>query len=332
MPDRIERSVLSISWIPSEAVTGLPKVPFELGITHYDDPPPDVVEDLEGLFAAGAFRFANRLRAWVDVADGRVVDAGHTGGSYVSSTHVRLAGLNVNFMPTEFPLIQPPPEVSATSARFEQTAGGRPGVPSPRRVTGGAFMKWAGPNVWTTLALTINADGSHDYALAGASGFPRHWVYDDAGRLVQKSGVIDFEAWYRTTYGSHSPWGDEHSEALAVAAETALERQLSTTIMRAGARPAMREVPAGETLLEQGAPGAELFLLLDGVLSVEVDGVEVAQLGPGAVLGERAVLEGGSRTSTIRAVTRAKVAVATAANIDREALAALAAGHHREDR
>ncbi len=37
---RIESSVTSVSWIPSEAIEGLPKLPFELGIGHYDEPPP----------------------------------------------------------------------------------------------------------------------------------------------------------------------------------------------------------------------------------------------------------------------------------------------------
>src|ERR687884_371512 len=41
---RIEKSVTAISWIPSEAIEGLPKVPFELGIGHYDEPPPDRLE------------------------------------------------------------------------------------------------------------------------------------------------------------------------------------------------------------------------------------------------------------------------------------------------
>ena len=37
---RFDLSVTAISWIPSEAIEGLSKVPFELGITHYDQPPP----------------------------------------------------------------------------------------------------------------------------------------------------------------------------------------------------------------------------------------------------------------------------------------------------
>ena len=38
---RIEGSVTAISWIPSEAIEGMPKLPFELGVGHYDEPPPD---------------------------------------------------------------------------------------------------------------------------------------------------------------------------------------------------------------------------------------------------------------------------------------------------
>jgi CRP-like cAMP-binding protein len=72
-------------------------------------------------------------------------------------------------------------------------------------------------------------------------------------------------------------------------------------------------------------------MLVDGVVSVEVNGEALADLGPGAVLGERAVLEGGTRTSTLRAVTDCKVAVAAAADIDTDALAELSTGHRREE-
>src|SRR5215218_2789547 len=74
---RIESSVTSISWIPSEAVTGMTKLPFEVGVTHYDNPPPDVIDDLEGLGAADGFRFANRLRAWIEIDNGKIVDHGY---------------------------------------------------------------------------------------------------------------------------------------------------------------------------------------------------------------------------------------------------------------
>jgi hypothetical protein len=43
------------------------------------------------------------------------------------------------------------------------------------------------------------------------------------------------------------------------------------------------------------------------------------------------VLEGGRRTSTLRATTPCRVAVASAGQIDREALIELSKCHHRED-
>ena len=77
---RIESSVTAISWIPSEAVKGLPKIPFTMGVAHYDDPPPDVIEDLDAMRDADAFREANELRAFIEVADdGSITDAGHLG-------------------------------------------------------------------------------------------------------------------------------------------------------------------------------------------------------------------------------------------------------------
>ena len=50
---RIESSVTSISWIPSEAVKGVTKVPFEMGLAHYDDPPPDHIHSLTELQEIG---------------------------------------------------------------------------------------------------------------------------------------------------------------------------------------------------------------------------------------------------------------------------------------
>lgn len=328
---RIESSVTSLSWIPSEAVTGVTKLPFEVGFTHYDNPPPDVVEDVEALGAADGFRFANRLRAWIEVQDGKIVDHGYDGGAVMGSTTVRL-GKQATFAAFGFPELRRDPEVSATSVRFVQTAGGRTGVPAPRRVNHPPFVQLKAPAAWTTLALTINVDGSPRFELAGASPFPRHWVYDAAGKLAQKAGLTNFKDWYRHAFGKHTPWGDEDSKALVTAAETALERELSSVIMRGGDKPKIKKLRKGKAVTEQGESGDEVFLLLDGVLAVEVDGEPLAELGPGAILGERAVLEGGVRTSTLRAVTKCKVAVVPSNRVDPDALSELSKGHRREER
>jgi CRP-like cAMP-binding protein len=67
------------------------------------------------------------------------------------------------------------------------------------------------------------------------------------------------------------------------------------------------------------------------VLSVNVDNEPLAELGPGAILGERAVLEGGVRTSTLRAVTKCKVAAVPAERLDPEALTEISKSHRREE-
>ena len=84
-------------------------------------------------------------------------------------------------------------------------------------------------------------------------------------------------------------------------------------------------------LVRQGEPGADIYLILDGVLRVEHDGERLAEYGPGALLGERAHLEGGDRTSTLVAVTACRVASVDASQFDRAALEELSGGHRRED-
>ena len=327
---RIESSVTSISWIPSEAVTGVNKIIFESGFTHFDQPPPDVVTDLEALRGADGFRFANRLAAWIDVEGDRIVGSGYTGGGIMGSTTIR-AGKSATFAAIGLPDLQREPDDRGTSMQFVQTAGGRPAIPAPRRVNHPPFVQLRGPTVWTTLALTINVDGSSSFDLIGASPFPRHWVYDDGGRLTHKAGLTEFKEWYRHAFGKHTPWGDEDSKVLVTEVESALERELSHLIMRGGPEPDVKKIRKGTTLFEQGEPGADVCLLLDGVVSVEVDGEPLVELGPGAVLGERAVLEGGRRTSTVRALTKARLASVAGDRLDREALAELSAGHRREE-
>lgn len=333
---RFEASATSISWIPSEAITGSFRVPFSAGLAHYDAAPPEVIDDLEALRDADRFRFANRLRAWIEVfpdaATGRpkVVNAGHAGGGLIGSTTLRLGPKQMTFMAVPFETLQQV-EHGDGWVRFTQTAGGRAGVPAPRPVTHPPFFRWSPPIAWTTLSLTLHTDGRSEISVDGASPFPRHWIYDDEGKLTAKSGLIDFKDWSKHAFGKRTPWGDEDAPALVTAVESALERELSSVIMRTGRKPEIRKIKAGKTLVEQGDTGDELFLLLDGVLAVEVNGENLAELGPGAILGERALLEGGTRTSTLRAVTSCKVAVAPGADVDREALQALAQGHRREE-
>ncbi len=328
---RIESSVTSLSWIPSEAVGGMTKMPFETGLAHYDPPPPDVIEDLGELQREGRFRFANRLAAWIEVDGGRITGHGQSGGGLLCSTLIQVGKKQVAFEAVALPDLHPEPEVGDGEVTFFQTAGGRTGVPAPRRVRRAPYVQFAAPLAWTTLALTLRADGSSSFALTGGSSFPRHWVYGGDNKLALKSGMIDFSHWYRRAFGKHSPWGDQDSQALTTEVETALERQLSLTLMQGGAKPKIRTVKPGAVITEQGAAEDDLYLVLDGVVRIEVDGERLAEYGPGSMHGERAILEGGHRTSTIRAVTACKLAVAGADHVDRDALAELSSGHRREE-
>src|SRR5919197_65238 len=276
---RIEKTVTAISWIPSEAIEGLPKVPFELGIGHYDEPPPDRLspEDLPRLRDEDRFREANHLKGWVEVENGRIVGHGQAGEAFVGSTTFKLGAKDVIFAGVAYDTLRSEPEVTDEAVRFVQTVCGRAGFPAPRRVRGKPFFRINGATAWTTLALTIRADGSAEYELV-----------------------------------------------VVTAAESELERRLSREIMQGGAAPERKRLEAGETLVEQGEQGDELYLLLDGVFAVEIDAEQVAEVGPGALVGERALLEGGTRKATLRAATPARVVVVPGDAVDRAALEELA--------
>jgi CRP-like cAMP-binding protein len=106
------------------------------------------------------------------------------------------------------------------------------------------------------------------------------------------------------------------------AVESALERQLSVAVI--DAKPQFLRLKAGRTLVEQGQHGDDVFLLFDGVLRVEIDGKPVTEVGPGAIVGEMALLQQGQRMATLRAVTPCRVAVVPKDRIDRQALQAVA--------
>src|SRR3954449_2590834 len=131
---RVESSVTSITWIPSEAIEGMPKLPFEWGVAHYDEPPHDRLTDLDALQENDLFREANELKAWIEVDDdGKITDAGYTGGGRIGVTRLKLGRREIAFPAVQYPLLQAQPEVRDGEARFVQSAGGHMGLPAPRR-------------------------------------------------------------------------------------------------------------------------------------------------------------------------------------------------------
>ena len=78
------------------------------------------------------------------------------------------------------------------------------------------------------------------------------------------------------------------------------------TIARASDELAL---PAGRVLVEQDTSGHECFVLVDGTVSVSINGTAVATLGPGAYFGELSLLDKGPRTATVTAETPVTVLV-----------------------
>jgi hypothetical protein len=315
---RVDATTTAITWLPFAALDQLDFVPLELAVAHYDEPPPDLVPDLDGLRHRDAFREANELQAWIEVEGGEIVDYGQSGRSLIGDGP-ELESQQVAFAAVEFPVIQPEPELGDGWMRFTQTVGGRIGLPAPRRVVGRPYFHIGAVSAWTTLELVVHADGTTESRLVAASPFPRHSVYGPDGRLADVLGSAEFEL------GDGTPWGNECTPAFATAVESELERRLAISILGEGEKLVRCRVARGETLVEQGRPGNELFVLLDGVFDVEIDGEVVAQVGSGAILGERAVLGDGVRTATLRAVRSSRVAVIGSDKISRPRLLEISA-------
>jgi CRP/FNR family transcriptional regulator, cyclic AMP receptor protein len=70
----------------------------------------------------------------------------------------------------------------------------------------------------------------------------------------------------------------------------------------------------GKILTRQGGPGREMFILLDGMVKVERNGVQVNTLGPGDFLGEGALVLGKPRNATITAMAPLRALVISDVN------------------
>jgi Cyclic nucleotide-binding domain len=327
---KFESSVTAVSWIPFEAVQGFLAMPFDIGLAHYDEPLPSRLDDIDDWHRQDLFREANQLRAWIEVEDGKITGYGQDGKGRIGATRLKLGPKTVTVKAKAMPDIRPEPEVTDSYVRFTQTCGGRTGVPAPRPVSRRPFLQIDSAVAWTTLSLTIHSDGSAEYKLVGASVFPRHWIYDHSGKLAEETGLTDFTAWSNDAFGERTPWAAYDSPALVKQVESELERELGGMVIKSG-KSKGRSLAKGKTLIEQGEAGDELYLVLDGMFAVEVDGRQVAEVGPGAIVGERATLEAGTRTATLRALTACRVASVPRRYADRKELVEIAAGHRREE-
>ena len=68
-------------------------------------------------------------------------------------------------------------------------------------------------------------------------------------------------------------------------------------------------IPAGQVLCQQGEKGEEVFLVVDGTVAVSRDNLPLGLAGAGDIVGEMALVEGGTRRATTVAVTEVSALV-----------------------
>lgn len=65
----------------------------------------------------------------------------------------------------------------------------------------------------------------------------------------------------------------------------------------------------GAEIVKQGDPGQEMFIIVDGEVVVERDGVAIAELGPGGHFGEMSIVDDAPRSASVRARKRTDVLI-----------------------
>ena len=81
-------------------------------------------------------------------------------------------------------------------------------------------------------------------------------------------------------------------------------------------------LPAGWPFVTQGEPADACYILLEGTARVFLARQEVAQLGPGDVIGEMAFISGGQRGATVTSSSKV-----SALRVENDALRSLLDGH-----
>jgi CRP-like cAMP-binding protein len=74
--------------------------------------------------------------------------------------------------------------------------------------------------------------------------------------------------------------------------------------------------PAGWALISEATPADKAYLILDGTVSIRQHGNEIAQLGPGDIIGEMAIVDHKLRNASVISLTPLDVIHFTRAAIE----------------
>lgn len=148
-------------------------------------------------------------------------------------------------------------------------------------------------------------------------------VFGNRGALVAAGAILPILA--TVIY-----WRIRHAERIMVVDEDLVQllRKVPafaelplTGVERLAAGLVPVTAPAGTVLMAQGEPGDKFVVIASGEIDVIVDGRSIHRLGPGAGVGEIALLRRSPRTATVRALTDV-----TGYNVDATTFLAAVAG------
>jgi hypothetical protein len=213
---------------------------------------------------------------------------------------------------------------TAVQGVFTQTAGGHTGAPVPRPVTRPPFWRLAAPLAWTTVTLTLRADGTSAARLAAASPFPRHYLYDSAGRLTRKSALIRYKDWIRRSGHDDNPWAGGGTPVPVTAVRGPAERSLGNAMLVSGDYQ-RHTLAQGMLLSDRPIADSEVHLLLDGLLIIEIDRQPAVEVGPDAIFDPSMRTPYSKEHVTVRARTASRLAIVPRSQLDDQALLGVAA-------
>jgi predicted acylesterase/phospholipase RssA/CRP-like cAMP-binding protein len=172
----------------------------------------------------------------------------------------------------------------------------------PGRLLGGNGLL-----VRTPAVVTARAAGPVRLAALSRDGFDRF-----AER--SPSGVVAFLEALRPTLRRHRLWMALNTSPAFKHLDVSVLEELETVLE-------LVPLYSGETVMREGEPGHDMFVVVGGrlrVVTTDPNGAEVivAELGPGETVGEMAVISGDPRSATVYAIRDSQLARLTAAGFE----------------
>ncbi len=74
----------------------------------------------------------------------------------------------------------------------------------------------------------------------------------------------------------------------------------------------VQEFQAGATIFSEGAPGEVMYVVLNGIVELRIQGALIEIVGPGEIIGEMALIDSASRSASAMAKSDCRLAAVDA--------------------